>query len=496
MATLLRMPGVSADSDEAVLESWSIQTGATVSRGQVVASAETEKAVVDIEADQDGVVHTLLVSGGATVPVGDPIAILIGTDESRSAGDSLLAELGGGSPDGGASLAGAPAVSGGESASAKGGNAALEAALEAAPEEAADPDHSANDSVAQVAPELAPSTISSQSPPASTASTNGASNTAIRSNYGGRIFASPIARRMAKEMGVDIDSVTATGPGGRIVRSDVEKAAAEAKEPTAATPPAEAVPAAAAAPASEPAAGTPVPARTVASKALPDGWTETPHTRLRRLVASRLQESKQTVPHFYLRASLKVDTLLELRKQLNQTASQRFSINDFFIKAAARALVDVPEMNVVWTEDATRHAPSADIAVAVASDRGLVTPVIRNIESISLSALSGKIKDAIDRANNGKLAQSELEGGTLTISNLGMFGVEEFDAIINPPHAGILAVGAATRSPVVGDNDSIEVATVVSVVLSVDHRPVDGAIGARWLARFRELVESPMNILV
>jgi len=194
--------------------------------------------------------------------------------------------------------------------------------------------------------------------------------------------------------------------------------------------------------------------------------------------------------------SARIDALLALRAQLNASGRVKVSVNDFIVKAAGQALVDVPAMNVVWTEDAVLQAPTADVAVAVASEKGLVTPVIRDVASLSLSGLSAKIKDAVGRANQGKLSTADLQGGTLTVSNLGMFGVEEFDAIINPPQAGILAVGAAVRKPVVGEGDTLEIASVLSLVLSVDHRPVDGTDGARWLARFKELLEDPMQIVV
>jgi pyruvate dehydrogenase E2 component (dihydrolipoamide acetyltransferase) len=229
---------------------------------------------------------------------------------------------------------------------------------------------------------------------------------------------------------------------------------------------------------------------------VPEGWTAVPHSRIRKIIASRLQESKNTAPHFYLRMSARVDALLALRAQLNASGRVKVSVNDFIVKAAGQALVDVPAMNVVWTEDAVLQAPTADVAVAVASEKGLVTPVIRDVASLSLSGLSAKIKDAVGRANQGKLSTADLQGGTLTVSNLGMFGVEEFDAIINPPQAGILAVGAAVRKPVVGEGDTLEIASVLSLVLSVDHRPVDGTDGARWLARLKELLEDPMQIVV
>jgi pyruvate dehydrogenase E2 component (dihydrolipoamide acetyltransferase) len=300
------------------------------------------------------------------------------------------------------------------------------------------------------------------------------------------VFASPIARKLARELGLDVGLIQGTGPGGRIIRDDVLRAAdsgasAADQSPTAAPGPV-AVPA-------------PAPVTAAAATSRP-GWTSIPHTRLRKLVAARLQASKQTAPHFYLRAALRVDALLALRADLNAAGSQRLSVNDFVVKAAARALIDVPEMNVIWTDEAVLQAPTADIAVAVASERGLVTPVISDVDSLSISGLSARIKGAVERANSGRLQQSELEGGTLTISNLGMYGIDEFDAILNPPQAGILAVGAATKKPVVGVDDQLEVATIMSVVLSVDHRPIDGAIGAKWLARFREIIENPLQIIL
>ena len=466
MATYFRMPGVSADSDEAVLESWTVEQGAQVASGQTIASVETEKAVVDVESDIDAIVHTLLVGNGATVPVGDPIAILLGVDEPASEAEKLLADLGVGvAPAAGGDDAAAPAAE-----TATGPEAEFDAAVQAAPEEAAAPDTPA------------PATASPQHVDVGAApSANGA---------GGRRFTSPSARRLARELGVDIATVSGTGPKGRVVNADV-RAAAEAAPAPAAQP-------AAAQPAAAPAAPAPAPAAAAAAPAaaVPDGWTAVPHSRVRKIIAQRLQESKTTAPHFYVRMSARVDTLLALRAQLNASGRVKISVNDFIVKAAGQALVDVPAMNVVWTDDAVLQAPTADVAVAVASEKGLVTPVIRDVASLSLSGLSAKIKDAVGRANQGKLSTADLQGGTLTVSNLGMFGVEEFDAIINPPQAGILAVGAAVRTPVVGEGDTLEIASVLSLVLSVDHRPVDGTDGARWLARLKELLEDPMQIVV
>ena len=467
MATYFRMPGVSADSDEAVLESWTVEQGAQVASGQTIASVETEKAVVDVESDVDAVVHTLLVENGATVPVGDPIAILLGVDEPAAAAEKLLADLGlGGAPAGGDAPDVEEASTGTETQVEK----ELDAAVQSVPEDATPPD----------GPNVDETPVAQHVAVGAEPAANG---------NGGRRFSSPSARRLARELGVDVSTLSGSGPKGRVVNADV-RAAAEAAPAAAAPAPAAAQPA--------PAAAAPAPAAAAAAPAaaVPEGWTAVPHSRIRKIIASRLQESKNTAPHFYLRMSARVDALLALRAQLNASGRVKVSVNDFIVKAAGQALVDVPAMNVVWTEDAVLQAPTADVAVAVASEKGLVTPVIRDVASLSLSGLSAKIKDAVGRANQGKLSTADLQGGTLTVSNLGMFGVEEFDAIINPPQAGILAVGAAVRKPVVGEGDTLEIASVLSLVLSVDHRPVDGTDGARWLARLKELLEDPMQIVV
>ncbi|TPW74844.1 dihydrolipoamide acetyltransferase family protein [Schumannella soli] len=461
MARLLRMPGVSADSDEAALEGWLIESGATVSKGTAVASVETEKAVVDIEVDDDAVVHTLLVESGSMVPVGDPIAVLLAPGEDAAAAEELVAQLGGGAAAAAPAPApAAPAPAAPEPAAAP---AAPPAAVEPAPVLAAAP-----------APAAAAAAAAAPAPAAAAPPTRPA---------GARIFASPLARRLAVELGVELSAIAGSGPQGRVLRDDVKAAAAAgASAPTSA-------PAAASGPGAPAASSSPV--------AVPAGGTATPHSKLRRVIASRLQESKRNAPHFYLTRHLRVDALLALRAQVNDGQETRVSVNDLFVKAAARALVDVPEMNVIWTDDAVVGFDTADISVAVASSKGLVTPTIRGIESLSLSALSAQIKDAVARANEGRLQQSELEGGTLAISNLGMFGVDEFAAIINPPQAGILAVGAARRQPVVADDgETIVAGTVVTVTLSVDHRPVDGVVAARWLDRFASIVESPLQILI
>lgn len=453
MARFLKMPGVSADSDAAVLEGWLVEAGASVTAGAAIASVETEKAVVDIEVDDDAVIHALLVESGDTVPVGDPIAVLLAPGEAASEAEALVAQLGGSSAA--------------DAAPAEPPTIDQEEAKEAV--ETEDTTVDVPEPQTQTEPAAAPQAEAPAAPQAPAAGANGE-----------RRFASPIARRLAKERGIDIATLSGSGPGGRIVRADVESAASAPAAP-------------AAAPASAPAAA---PAPASAPVAAPAGGTATPHTRLRRIIASRLQQSKREAPHFYLRRDLRVDALLALRAQVNEGATVRISVNDLFVKAAARALVDVPEMNVIWTDDAVVSYPTADISIAVASERGLVTPTIRGIESLSLTTLSTQIKDAVGRANEGRLQQAELEGGTMSITNLGMFGVDEFSAIINPPQAAILAIGAATRRAVVNDEGELEAGSVVTVTLSVDHRPVDGVVAARWLDRLAQLVASPMQILL
>jgi pyruvate dehydrogenase E2 component (dihydrolipoamide acetyltransferase) len=309
-----------------------------------------------------------------------------------------------------------------------------------------------------------------------------------------RQFASPLARRLATEAGLLLTDLTGTGPGGRIVRRDVEAAVAQRVAPEEAEIH-EASPAA-----------TPVPGPDsvrIASRAPEQGryghlgpgeYTDEPLSRMRRAVAARLTESVTTAPHFYVRGSARVDALLRMREELNDGAEVRVSVNDLIVKAVARAHQLVPEMNVVWTGDAIRSFTSVDVAVAVATDSGLVTPVLTGVERRSITDVARATRDFAARARAGRLQQRELDGGSISVSNLGMYDVEEFAAIINPPHAAILAVGAARQEPVVTDGQ-LGVATVLRVTLSVDHRPVDGVIAARWMQAFVGLLERPAKIL-
>lgn len=447
MATVLRMPGVSADATEAALLAWTVHPGAQVKRGDVIVSVETEKAVVELEAEEDAVLLKTFASAGELVPIGDPIAVFIQPGEETKGEAAILAELGLG-----------PRSSGSRSP--------------------ADEDRSQDSLVLGLTPEIAHT-----------------ADQVVVAHSGGnsRVFASPLARRMAAEAGLPLEGLHGSGPGGRIRRRDIDQAvgrrgasgtiAAESEELE--TPPVAF-------------SRAPGPVRdAVQSPTVASGrFTDIPHTKFRRAVASALTASKQQVPHFYLKATCRVDQLLELRGQVNADSGVKITINDFIVKAAGRAMIDVPDMNVIWTADAVRRFESVDIAVAMSSERGLMTPVVRSVHQRSLSDLSATIKDLGARANAGRLKQHELEGGSLTVSNLGMFGTVEFAAIINPPQAGILAVGAVTSQPVEVEGGGVSFAKFITVILSADHRPVDGALAAQWLQHFKALIESPLRLLL
>ncbi len=428
MALVVRMPEVLAGATEGALQSWLVSVGDAVTVGQPLAEVETEKATVEYEAEAEGTIAGLLVETGIQVSVGTPIAVL------ATAGESVEQAL---------------AAAGQETALVAASTAEVASAPEPAPE-----------SATVVSPAPAP-----------------VAPTAAARQSGGRTFMSPLVRRLAAERGLDISTVTGTGPGGRIVRRDIESLTAPK--------PVVAAPAVAAAPG----------AASTASASADASYTDIPHTGMRRAIARRLVESKTTIPHFYLVADCRVDALLEFRQRVNESAPVKISVNDFVVKAAAAAFRVVPEANAIWTDSATRRFDSVDIAVAVAIDGGLVTPVVRGVDRMSLSSVSTSIRDLAERGRAGKLKQDEIEGGSFSISNLGMYGTQEFSAIINPPHAGILAVGAAQKRPIVVD-DELVVGTVMTVTLSADHRVLDGALAARWLAAFVALIENPVSILV
>ncbi len=291
---------------------------------------------------------------------------------------------------------------------------------------------------------------------------------------GRRLFATPLVRKLARERGIELASVKGTGPGGRIVRRDLDRL-----------------------PVAEPAAApqhvrTPAPA--VASSAA-TGFTDVPLTGMRRAIARRLTESKTTVPHFYLTADCRVDDLLELRRRVNAAAAIKVSLNDFVLKSVAGALIEVPDANAIWNGESIRRYDGADIAVAVAVDGGLLTPVLRGVDAAPLSVIAARAADLAQRAREGRIQQHDLEGGSFSVSNLGMFGVTEFSAILNPPQSGILAVGAAIQQPVVNDGE-LKVGTVMRVTLSADHRVIDGAVAAAWMAAFVRRIENPLTILI
>jgi pyruvate dehydrogenase E2 component (dihydrolipoamide acetyltransferase) len=446
MPRLLRMPEVAAGAAEAVLAEWLVAERAEFAAADTLATVETDKAMVDVEADDAGVLLSTLVAPGAHVEVGAPIAVLGQPGEVVPDIGAVLADLGVAAPA-------QPADS---------------ATPAAAPVTSAPP---ATASPAAAAP--------SPAAPAAAAPAGPGGN--------GRVFASPLARKIARQSGVAVETITGTGPGGRILRRDVEAAIAArpAAQPTAA-PPAAAPPAAA-----------PVAAAPVAGAAVARGGGDVPHSRQRRAIAARLTESQQTVPHFYLRATVRAERLAALRAEINAGLGEgaRVSLNDLVVKAVAAAHQRVPEMNVIWTPDAVRTFATVDVAVAVATDRGLVTPVLRDVTAQTITQVAARTRDLATRARDGRLRQHELDGGTISVSNLGMYGVEEFAAIINPPHAAILAVGAVRDEPVVEDG-AVVPGQVMSVTLSVDHRPVDGVIAARWLAALRELLENPLRVLI
>lgn len=432
MAKLIKMPEIAANATSAVIKAWTKQEGEAVKVGDVLAEIETDKALIEFDADEAGVLGKILAPAGKDIEVGAPIAVLFAEGETNVDIDAVLAAAG---------VASAPAP-------------AAAVPLASIPEA-----NSAGEAVA--VPPAAPT----------------AAATSAAAANGGRIFASPLARRIAKERGVDLSKLQGSGPHGRVVRRDVEGAVA--------TPAAAAVQSAApaAAQAAQVAAGVGSP------------YVEVPHSGMRRTIARRLTESKSSIPHFYLKADCRMDKLLALRTEINAASPRKISINDFIVKAAAATLRALPEANVSWTDTAMRKYAQADISVAVSTEGGLITPVVRAAEGKSLSTISAEIADLATRARSNALSPEEYQGGSFTISNLGMFGMQEFSAIINPPQAAILAVGATEQRPVVIDG-TLSVASVMTVTLSVDHRAIDGALGAQWLAQFKQLIENPLSILI
>jgi pyruvate dehydrogenase E2 component (dihydrolipoyllysine-residue acetyltransferase) len=443
MPIQILMPALSPTMTEGNLARWIKKEGDAVHSGDVLAEIETDKATMEVEAVDDGRVGKILVPEGTQgVKVNQPIALLLGEGEDEAA----------------LTAAAAPGA---------------QPSVPAPPAETARP--------AAASPPAAARTV----PPRAVAGNGG----------NGRIFASPLARRMAQQAGLDLAALTGSGPQGRIVKSDIEAALSAARMPAAAPPAARpAVPPAPALPAL-PAAPAWSKERVLALAGNPP-YTERPLNAMRRVIARRLTESKQTVPHFYLTIDCEIDALLKIRAELNaKSDAYRISVNDFVIRAAALALRQVPAANASWSDEAILLWDTVDIAVAVALDDGLITPIVKQADRKGLAAIASETKDLAARARAGKLKLEEFQGGTFSISNLGMFGVRDFAAVINPPQGGILAVGAGEKRPVVKDG-ALAVATVMSCTLSCDHRAVDGAVGAQFLAAYKKLVEDPLTMLL
>ena len=431
MATEILMPALSPTMEEGTLAKWLVKEGDSVKSGDLLAEIETDKATMEFEAVDEGVIGKLLVAEGTEgVKVNMPIAVLL--EDGESADDAVVSAA-----------------------------------------------------VAPASPDMAAKT-----PQGAAKAPEKAAPIATKADGGSRIFASPLARRIAANKGLNLAEITGSGPHGRIVKADVEGAKAtaptEAKAPTATV-------------AAAPAALSSGPSADMVARMYQDRvYTEVKLDGMRKTIAARLTEAKQQIPHFYLRRDIQLDALLKFRGQLNKQLEGRgvkLSVNDFIIKACALALQAVPDANAVWAGDRILKLKPSDVAVAVAIEGGLFTPVLRDAEMKSLSALSAEMKDLAARARDRKLAPQEYQGGSFAISNLGMFGIDNFDAVINPPHGAILAVGAGVKKPVVGADGELAVATVMSVTLSVDHRVIDGALGAELLQSIKDNLENPMVML-
>jgi len=419
MAIQILMPALSPTMEEGTLAKWLVKEGDTVESGDVMAEIETDKATMEFEAVDEGVIGKILIAEGtAGVKVNEAIAVLLEDGEDASAAESVSAP---------------------------------EAPTAKAAEDAPAP-----------TPKSAPAPVAASAP------------------KGDRVFATPLARRIAADKGIDLKALSGSGPHGRIVKADVENgvpATATAKAPTMASS-----------------------ATSDSVKAMYQDreYSEIALDGMRTVIASRLTEAKQTIPHFYLRRAVQLDKLLKARSEMNAGLADsgvKISVNDFIIKASAKALQDVPQANVVWAQDRILQLTPSDVAVAVAIEGGLFTPVLRDSDQKSLSELSVEMKDLAGRARDRKLAPHEYQGGSFAISNLGMMGIENFDAVINPPHGSILAVGAGMKKPVIADDGSVSVATVMSMTLSVDHRAIDGALGAEFLGRIAFYLENPLAML-
>ena len=433
MPIIITMPALSPTMTEGTLAKWIMKEGDAVQSGDMLAEIETDKATMEVEAIDEGVLAKILVPEGTEgVVVNAPIAVLL--EDGEDASDIQEAV-----------------------------DAASSALAPAATAKAPADDDPAPAPHAPATPEATPA------PPA---------------DGGSRILASPLAKRMATQAGLDLALISGSGPRGRIVKSDIEAViAAGGTQASAAVPTLK--------------AAVPAPVPTAVPVAPGDQFELEKLSSMRKVIARRMTESKQQAPHFYLTVDCELDALLSLRKELNDKAdgAYKLSINDLVIKAAAVALMKVPDANAGYSEDGIRRYKNADISVAVASDKGLITPIIRNANGKGLAAISIEMKELAQKANDGKLMPEEYQGGSFSISNLGMFGVKQFDAVINMPQGCILAVGAGEERPVVKDG-ALAIATVMSVTISVDHRAVDGAVGAQFLGAFKSLIQDPMTMLL
>jgi pyruvate dehydrogenase E2 component (dihydrolipoamide acetyltransferase) len=429
------MPALSPTMEEGTLAKWLVKEGDDVKAGDVIAEIETDKATMEVEAADEGKVGKIVVEAGTeNVPVGKVIAVLL--EEGEDAGD--LGEV-----------------------KDQAADKKQEAAKEPEAPKKEEPKQARTEQESDVAPAKK---VEAKAPPAPSDS------------KGGRVFASPLARRLAEQSGIDLSTIEGSGPGGRIVKKDLEGKAAMQK------PSAEAAAETGAAPVSTPDMGD-IPVEEVKLSAM------------RKVIAKRLTESKQTVPHFYLTVDVEMDRLIALRKEVNADEGVKLSVNDFLIKALAGALMKVPEANVQFAGDSLLKFGRADISVAVAIEGGLITPVIKGANTKGVATIGQEMKDLAARAREGKLKPEEYQGGTASLSNLGMYGIKQFDAVINPPQATILAVGSAEQRPVVRDGELVP-ATVMTATLSCDHRAVDGAVGSELLTAFKSLIENPIRILL
>ena len=437
------MPALSPTMTEGTLAKWVKNEGDSVESGEVIVEIETDKATMEVEAVDDGVLAKILVPGGtAHVAVNKMIAVLLEEDEDEGALKSFLADNDSQNNDTEAPNNVAKdkqVVSSDKSEPQKGYGNDMKAASQ-----------------------------EKEQPPVS--------------GKRGRVFSSPLARRLAAQKGVDLAGVKGSGPKGRIVKNDIEAAQVGSAAPQTAA---------------ASSGATPQPKGDQQVNEFGMLYTETPNNNIKKITAQRLTESKQTVPHFYLTISCRIDELLRTRKTMNDQAdgAYKLSVNDFIVKAVAQALKAYPAANVSWTDEAVRQYVHSDISVAVSTPNGLITPIVKQAEQKGLQAISSEVKDLAGRARDGKLKPEEFQGGTFTVSNLGMFGIEEFGAIINPPQACILAVGAGERKPYADGND-VKIGTFMKCTLSVDHRAVDGAVGAEFLQVFKRYIETPAAMLL